>query len=109
MEGSIKDVGPIIATLCKGVIESAHRAGNDGVSEREAYRPFAERGVSLLQYKLFVESMARAGLVVRFGEMLRATLKGLAYAGIDGRAVVIGSPPARGKRAARPTVRRVAA
>ena len=84
-QGLSREVEPLIATLCKGVIEAAHRADGQGVSEREAYRAFAGLGVSLVQYNLFVDSMARAGLVVRFGDHLRATLKGLAYAGIDGR------------------------
>lgn len=75
-----------ITALCKGVIEAAHRAGHEGVSEREAYRDFAKKDVSLVQFTLFIDSMARAGLIVRFGnETLRATLKGLAYAGIDAR------------------------
>ena len=86
-----REVEPIITALCKGVIETAHLAGAEGVSEQEAYRPFAGRGVSLLQFKLFVESMARAGLIVRFDDTLRATLKGLAYAGIDTRAAVSGA------------------
>ena len=81
-----REVEPIITDLCKGVIEAAHRGGADGVTEQSAYRAFADRGVSLLQFNLFVDSMARAGLVVRFGNVLRATLKGLAYAGIDARA-----------------------
>ena len=81
-----REVEPIITVLCKGVIEAAHRGGADGVTQQTAYRAFADRGVSLLQFNLFVDSMARAGLVVRFGDMLRATLKGLAYAGIDARA-----------------------
>ena len=87
-----REVEPIITDLCKGVIEAAHRGGMEGVRERAAYRAFADRGVSLLQFNLFVESMARAGLVVRFGQdTLRATLKGLAYAGIDTRTPVNGS------------------
>ena len=86
------DTNVDITMLCKGVIEAAHCAGNEGVSEREADRPFADRGVSLVQYKLFVQSMARSGLIVLFGdETLRATLKGLAYAGIDGRAPINGA------------------
>ena len=80
------EVEPIITVLCKGVIEAAHRGGADGITQQAAYRAFADRGVSLLQFTLFVDSMARAGLIVRFGDMLRATLKGLAYAGIDVRA-----------------------
>jgi len=88
----VSEVEPIITDLCKGVIEAAHRGGMEGVRERAAYCAFADRGVSLLQFNLFVESMARAGLVVRFGQdTLRATLKGLAYAGIDTRAPVNGS------------------
>jgi hypothetical protein len=76
----------ITTTLCKGIIESAHEARGDGLSEQDAYKAFADQGVSLLQYRLFVESMTRAGLIVRFGDdTLRATLKGLAYAGIDTR------------------------
>lgn len=75
-----------ITALCKGVIEAAHRAGNEGVAEREAYRDFARKDVSLMQFSLFIDSMVRAGLIVRFGnQTLRATLKGLAYAGIDTR------------------------
>ncbi len=83
---------PVITALCKGVIEAAHRAGDMGVSERDAYRAFASQGISLVQYRLFVDSMARAGLVVHFGQdTLRATLKGLAYAGIDVRVMVKGT------------------
>src|ERR1700681_4789958 len=80
-----REVEPIITTLCKGIIEAAHGAGGEGVSEREAYTSFARQEVSLVQFNLFVDSMARAGLIVRFGNELRATLKGLAYAGIDAR------------------------
>ena len=81
-----REVEPIITALCKGVIKAAHRGGADGITEQAAYREFADLGVSPLQFDLFIESMARAGLVVRFGAVLRATLKGLAYAGIDARA-----------------------
>jgi hypothetical protein len=81
-----REVEPIITVLCKGVIEAAHRGGADGITQQAAYREFADRGVSPLQFDLFVDSMARAGLVVRFGDVLRATVKGLAYAGIDARA-----------------------
>jgi hypothetical protein len=95
LSGVVMDSEINITRLCKGVIEAAHRAGNEGVSEREAYRDFAQQDVSLVQFRLFIDSMARAGLIVRFGtDTLRATLKGLAYAGIDTRA------PARVSRTA---------
>ena len=81
-----REVEPIITVLCKGVIEAAHRGGADGITQQAAYQAFADRDVSPLQFNLFIDSMVRAGLVVRFGDVLRATLKGLTYAGIDARA-----------------------
>jgi hypothetical protein len=74
---------PLIAILCKAVIKAAHETGSAGLAEADAYPVFGRRGVSRLQFELFIESMARAGLVVRGDKgVLCPTVRGLAYAGI---------------------------
>jgi len=93
---SSSEAEQLISNLCKGVIGVAHAAGRPGALESDAFLEFSHRGASLAQFNLFIESMARAGLIARSGDKrLHATVRGLAYAGIDARP----DPPAGSARA----------
>lgn len=75
-----------ISALCKGLIISAHHAGGAGIAEGEAFLAFSAQGASLAQFNAFVGNMVRAGLLERHADFgLKATPRGLAYAGIDVR------------------------
>src|SRR5258708_32265786 len=77
------EVEPIITVLCKGVIEAAHRGGAGGITQQAAYRAVADRGGSLLQFTLFVDTLGGAGLLGPFREMVRGTFDGLRVCGIE--------------------------
>lgn len=75
---------PLLAVLCKGVIEAAYDHSEVGVPESSLFEMFSRVGISRLQFDLFLQSMVRARLVVPSGSgTLRPTTRGLAYAGID--------------------------
>jgi hypothetical protein len=83
---------PLVTILCKEVIIAVHSGGAKGLAIDEALRSFGRRGISRLQSDLFIESMTRAGLVAGGSEgRLHATVRGLAYAGINPRGAVAGS------------------
>jgi len=83
---------PRVPVLCKEGIIAVHSGGAKGLAIDEALRSFGRRGISRLQSDLFIESMTRAGLVAGGSEgRLHATVRGLAYAGINPRGAVAGS------------------